>query len=280
MRESDIRYTLETAGEAVMVRRTSTVAAEDLDIKTVGHRVFIRPKPVVDPNNDKFELVPEGDMFRVYALRTIGRHGILEGAKGGLIAHEDGLSQKGHCWIEEGVSVLGAARVTDDAYIYGSSILEGNVHVGGRAYLANCELRGNGGHINVRDDANLARCTVTGRAVLCGAVRLSDSMISCAPDEVVSLCIGEFANAHLTKFYEAFALNTRHGILTVYRGDSGRLVGNIGCQKFDTPEKLHRIARSFSATDQEKAMIDSFFVMVRTAQEYWTSPIQEEVQES
>jgi hypothetical protein len=282
MRESDIQYELVSTGDCATIRRTSFVSPNDVIIDVTSDRIRVLPKLAQAVSNDKFELVPEGDMFRVVALRDVKCHGVTAGARGGLIARQDGLAQKGDCWIEENVIVLEGARVYGDAYVYGDSVLEGSVTVSGKAYVSSCQLRSRGRDrgITVSEDANVSSCNVAGSAKLIGQVRISESVIDPAEGEAVWLGQGEFVNAHLTRFYEALSLYTRHGMLSVYRGGDGRLVGNIGCQRFDTPEKLHEIAHDFSASDQEKAMIDSFFAMVRTAQEYWTSPIQEEVQES
>jgi len=280
MEETNVRYTLDTAGSAVTIRRTSTVSANDMNVSIVDNKIFITPKPQPQTGAApaKYRLEPEGSFYRVYAVRDIGRLGVVKGARGGLVKHEDNLAQAGDCWIEERVTLLRGAKVYGDAYIYGNSVLDGPVTVSGNAYVSNCQFNADGAGIVVSDNANVSHCKVEGPARLVGYVHISNSTIAPAPAaqgaslgrETVSLHMGEYHLAHLTKFYEALSMQTRHGLLTVYRGSAGQLVGNVGCQQFDSREKLHEIANGFSATGQEKSMIDGFFAMVDAAQAHWT----------
>lgn len=87
----------------------------------------------------KYEMIPEGNLFRIKALRPFGD--VRRGQLGGLIEKEYNLSHKGDCWIYSNAVVKNNARVYDnakikgDAYvccnakIYGDAVIQGSVSV-------------------------------------------------------------------------------------------------------------------------------------------------------
>lgn len=67
--------------------------------------------------NKKYEMIPEGGLFRIKALRDIPSHGIKTGDLGGLIQEEHNLSQDGDCWVWRNARVYENARVSGDAKV-------------------------------------------------------------------------------------------------------------------------------------------------------------------
>jgi hypothetical protein len=67
----------------------------------------------------KYELIPEGDMFRLKALRDFGN--VQKGDLGGLVKGEHNLSHEGHCWVYGNARVSGNAGVYGDARVYGDA---------------------------------------------------------------------------------------------------------------------------------------------------------------
>ena len=81
----------------------------------------------------KYELIPEGKLFRIIALKDFGF--IKKGELGGLIEKESNLSQKNECWIHENASVTGNAEVSGDAQIFGNTLVSGDAEVSGNAQI-------------------------------------------------------------------------------------------------------------------------------------------------
>ena len=90
----------------------------------------------------KYELIPEGKLFRIIALKDFGF--IKKGELGGLIEKESNLSQKNECWIHENASVTGNAEVSGNAQIYGNALVIDNAKVYGNAKVCgNALVSGN-----------------------------------------------------------------------------------------------------------------------------------------
>ena len=81
----------------------------------------------------KYEMIPEGDMFRIKALRD-GPWGPV-GTLGGLIEKEYNLNQNGDCWVYEAALVSGDALVSGNARAYGNALVSGNALVHGNALV-------------------------------------------------------------------------------------------------------------------------------------------------
>ena len=93
----------------------------------------------------KYDLIREGKLFRIIALKDFGF--IKKGELGGLIEKESNLSQKNECWVYKYAKVYGNALVSDDAKVYGNakvydnarvidkSKVTGNAKVYGNAYV-------------------------------------------------------------------------------------------------------------------------------------------------
>ena len=83
----------------------------------------------------KYDLIREGNLFRIIALKDFGF--IKKGELGGLIEKESNLSQKNECWIHENALVSGNALVSDDALVSGDAEVSGNALVFGYAKVLN-----------------------------------------------------------------------------------------------------------------------------------------------
>jgi hypothetical protein len=71
----------------------------------------------------KYEMIPEGGMFRVKALKDFGA--VRKGDLGGLIEKEENLSQNGSAWVSGNAEVHGDAQVHGEAQVYGSAQVYG-----------------------------------------------------------------------------------------------------------------------------------------------------------
>ena len=81
----------------------------------------------------KYDLIREGKLFRIIALKDFGF--IKKGELGGLIEKESNLSQKNECWIHENALVTGNALVSGDAEVSGNAEIYGNARIMGNALV-------------------------------------------------------------------------------------------------------------------------------------------------
>ena len=90
----------------------------------------------------KYELIREGKLFRIIALKDFGF--IKNGELGGLIEKESNISQKNECWIHENALVTGNAYVSGNAKVYGNAQVSGDAEVTGNAEVyGNAQVTGN-----------------------------------------------------------------------------------------------------------------------------------------
>ena len=75
----------------------------------------------------KYDLIREGKLFRIIALKDFGF--IKKGELGGLIENRNNLGQQGNCWIHENAKVTGNAKVRGDAEVSGDAEVYGNALV-------------------------------------------------------------------------------------------------------------------------------------------------------
>lgn len=141
----------------------------------------------------KYEMIPEGGMFRIRALRNFGE--VIKGEFGGLIAKEDNLSHYGDCWITYDARVSANARITGDALVSGCAIIEGNscvmgdARVAGDARIVGCaHVYGNSlvEGSAVVEDATVNGAHIYGRAYVHGRADLyGDAEVSADNDYIV-----------------------------------------------------------------------------------------------
>lgn len=102
----------------------------------------------------KYELIPEGDLFRLLAVRDFGI--VRAGDRGGLVAGPDNLFDGGTCWVHGGAivyeeaRVFGNAQVYGEARVFGSAVVHDGAHISGNAQVygdarvfGNAEIFGN-----------------------------------------------------------------------------------------------------------------------------------------
>ena len=82
------------------------------------------------------------ELFKIVALEDIPEHGVKKYQNGGWIGESAQLSQEGSCWIEE------------NAYVYGTSVIEDDALVG-----ENCEV---------------VDSTIAGKAILQNGARVTE----------------------------------------------------------------------------------------------------------
>lgn len=89
-------------------------------------------------------------LYRVEAIKDFG--GVKKGHKGGYIESENNLSQEGNCWVDRDVTVLGNAKVYDNAEvngaignikIYNNTKIFGEAYIIGRGTISNSKIYGN-----------------------------------------------------------------------------------------------------------------------------------------
>ncbi|MBQ7977642.1 MAG: hypothetical protein IJ301_03550 [Clostridia bacterium] len=141
------------ANDAVVGGYTWVIKSKIWDKSTVFERNLPRRATIIDcvgkydfksPEERvaKYLLIPEGDMFRIMALRDIEtREGLVkEGELGGLVSSIHNLSQFNTSWIFPDSVVRNNATVQDDAVVMGKSLLEDDVVACEHAKICNCKL--------------------------------------------------------------------------------------------------------------------------------------------
>ena len=101
--------------------------------------------------NDKYEMIKEGSMYRIKALKDFSC--IEKGELGGLIEKESNLSVSGNAWVYENAKVYENAWVFGNAWVSGNASVYGNARVSGNAWVSG--------------DAR-----VSGNAWVCGEIKL------------------------------------------------------------------------------------------------------------
>ena len=81
----------------------------------------------------KYELIPEGKLFRIIALKDL--NGVKKGEFGGVVENRSNLGQQGNCWLYENAKVLGDAKVFGNALVCGDAEVSGNAKVYGNALV-------------------------------------------------------------------------------------------------------------------------------------------------
>lgn len=83
----------------------------------------------------KYEMIPEGDMFRVRALIDIPRYRVKAGDLGGLVQGTNNLGQPGDCWLGGNAVVIQEGSVRGDAHVYENATIRDSAVVYGRAQV-------------------------------------------------------------------------------------------------------------------------------------------------
>lgn len=146
----------------------------------------------------KYKLVKEPakkGLFRIVALRDIDRHEIVKGQRGGLIQHEDNLSQNGDCWIGEDSVVIESAVVRDDAFV-GKSDICGDAIISGYAKIYSCDIRD---YVFI-EDAEIVSSKIIGDSDIRGDTHISSCVIkNCliAPPDILIMINCDLEDAEI-----------------------------------------------------------------------------------
>lgn len=246
--------------------------------------------PVADTSGSKYELVPEGDLFRLRATRSFYNHwvGVRVNAAdlGGLVSSGDNLSQDGDCWITQNAQVTGRVLVREDAVVYGRAQVSGMGQIFGHASVSgNADVSGSfeiNGYSAVYDSAQLSgNFVVSGNAQVSGDARVGDGVSLAGTVSVgdtanlsgrgVHASYGQFGGQMRVRAMSDFlTLVTRWGPLTLAK--SARTEGyefRAGCQSPDTIEELREALESNDGGDFERQVLAGYAEMVRAALVWW-----------
>ena len=221
----------------------------------------------------KYRLEPEGDLFRIVALRYIADYDVYAGDMGGLVSSSRNLAQLGNCWIGRDAKVLGEGRVRGDAKVAGVSTLDGRVEVYSSAVVQDSTLTG---WVAVSDSAGVFDCTLTaGRnsnVAIYGTARLESSTVETAANwgslHVSGCCV---RGAHIRNQFElvSFYTGPRFGWLDVFRGVGGDQRFSIGCQNQGSADDIRRLGRDYGISDVERQMLEGFLQLAAAAKQGW-----------
>jgi len=123
---------------------------------------------------DKYRLESDtaSGLLRVIALRDFNN--VKAGDHGGLVSGPDNLDQLGGCWVYEGSTARGNARVSGDARVYGRAQVCGNAVIAGNARIFSQALVFD--RAIVFDNARVGGMAhVGGNAVVDGGARIFDA---------------------------------------------------------------------------------------------------------
>jgi hypothetical protein len=250
------------------------------------------PTPVASTNSapqPKYRLEPARDgLFRPVALRNIydqsGSLVIREGSRGGLIWGEEALSQFGSCWVSEhaqvtqrarvreGASVLSDAKLSDHAVATGNSYITTRAQISGYAQISGTAQIS--GDAQVKNHAQImGNSIVDGNAVIDAGVQLvgtqvTDSAHIESDDGFFLGSIHLTGDMQVTGCRSVLSISTCWGPLTVAPCRSGRWLGSVGCQRFQTFHRLGYLAREHGQ-DFEQEMLPHWFEMMRRAFQEW-----------
>lgn len=137
-------------------------------------------------------IIDNRDFFQVKALKDFGD--VKAGQLGGYIQSSENLSQEGNCWITRDVVLMDDARVEDNAFITGDSVVRNKGRVSGYVRASNVTVCDNaiiegtcdviGGHhdydsILIKDNA-IVRSDLHGSFVICGNAIIGSALNSTA----------------------------------------------------------------------------------------------------
>jgi hypothetical protein len=224
-------------------------------------------------DNTKYRLEPEGDLYRLYALRKIGNH-TLPGYRGGLVSGSHNLSPQGECWIGQDAKVTDGFTVIDNAHVWGYSHLRGGGVAMGLASVTSVVVLSNQGRFSIGGASNLRYVTVEvgvhADLLISGESDIAESSITVSRRGRVAFSGCTVLDGGIRNQYEALSIHHPiHGWLTAFRHRSGKLRFTIGCQHRDSAAGMRELAASSSEPLQHVQMLEHFLAMVEVAQAYW-----------
>jgi len=271
---------LDDDGSQYLVR----IEVVDMDTVDISQRedgeIIVTSKEVTDdddvaPVSGKYRLEPEDGLYRLYALRDISH--IRAGTRGGLVDGPSALHAEGDCWIYEGSTVTGGARVVHNATVRAGSVVRGDVLIGGTAAVMSGTIICEQGHgsIGIEGDAYIADSTVTtvGEASIRigSGVRIEDSTISSSSEtETLRLSCCLIRGGHVRNSFEVLSVATVWGPLSAYRDrHTGGLTFAVGCSRASSREDLIWLAGDNDVPALELQMLGLFVDMAEIARDGW-----------
>lgn len=220
----------------------------------------------------KYELKPEGNMFRLWSLREMQCNGryVSKGRRGGLVAHDRVLSHEGTCWIDEQSAVHDGVEVRGEAWIGHHSVVKGSYVIDGHASVMHCDIDGSG---HIGGNADLEDVTITrirGGVEIQGHMTIRESVVNVnsgnGPLTLVGGCVND---ASLRNNNDIVSVWTRWGWLSAFRDKDGDLAFRVGCQHLGSFDQLREVADDNSASALELAQLEGFIVMASALESAW-----------
>lgn len=254
-------------GLSILTKVTHVSLDEVRLSQDVDGEVTITPRSPAQVQARKYELVPEGGLYRLVALRDLG--GVPAGTRGGLVASSSNLSDKGDCWIYENAQVTGSARVHGHAQVY-DSILSGSINIHGEAVVVDVSVSGDG-HTIICGNTNLRNVEIDchGYLEMRGNTEISDSKINVDYNTSFSISGCCITDADIANEYELLSFGTKWGFMSAYRDMRGELTFSVGCQRHGDFDAMRDMARSMGVTETQMGMLEGFFQMVEAARPQW-----------
>ena len=253
--------------------RTEVIPLGSVDISQEDNgEITFTPKQIEAPDtgNGKYRLVPEGDMFRVYATRRI-RDNVNEGDRGGLVGSDRVLSERGTCWISDGSKAHEGVRIKDDALVTSSCDISGDVTIGGHARLSYTVVAGDCVMIEGSADINDSRISNSGDdggLIIRGCSHIHNSVIEPAGEMLISGC--NINSAHVRNRYELLSAHSNlWGWLSACRNTVGGWQFTVGCKTRHSAAAVKELAEDNGVSQLELEMLDHFLAMVEVSRRGW-----------
>lgn len=194
--------------------------------------------------NEKYDLMPEGELFRLVAKACVVP-GVRPGDRGGLVASERNLSPKGSSWIYPGAVVQGGALVTENACVSGNSLISGYTTICGNAVVNSSRVWGDntcmGGH------AHVTKASVSGIELRHGA-------------------LGRGAIVESSSHLLVTSVPGTEWTLSLYRTGTGHAI-QVGCQR-TTLDDLDLVAEDYAPRHVED-LLELWLPMARALVASW-----------
>lgn len=215
----------------------------------------------------KYRLEPEGNLFRLYALRSMPNVDV--GSRGGLVASPSTLSHQGNCWVTVNAKVasphariVGGARITGDSQILGAGL------IGGEAHLSYVHAEG---PLSVSGSAQLHDTRIEAHDYqlhLEGTTYIIDSIIEPTDDIRINGCNVE--HGHIHNNFEVVSVHTAEwGWLSAFRNHAGTVTYAIGCKRRHDIDELLSLAADHVIDPVQQDMLRAFVALAEAARPGW-----------
>lgn len=252
-------------GIVTITEKATEVEETDDDDEPLAHPE-LAPEPA-QQLGPKYRLEPEGNLFRLYALRTLP--GIPPGTRGGLVASLSTLSHQGNCWVTSGSKVTsrdmyigGNARISSNSEIHGDGSIsgdaqvqavraEGSLSMSGGAQLHDVDIKAHDGVVNIEGNSYII-----------------NSVIEPTDNIRISGCNVE--NGHIHNNFEVVSFfSSEWGWLSAYRHSSGTVTYAIGCKRRHDLDELLSLAADHDVDPVQRDMLRAFVALAEAARRGW-----------